>query len=512
MRLSPPGLVAFLMMIQLYLGLATAEMVFAGTLELTVKNEEGEVVPFRIHLKDAQGKAVPHPELPYHFDHFCVPGELNYDLTAGNYSFEIEKGPEYEQLSGEFSLPENGIKKLAFTIKRLINMNKRGWYSGDLHIHRPLEEAPLLLKTEELNIGPVISWWNERNVWKGKELPRETLQSLGENQWMDVMAGEDEREGGALLYFHRDAPLDIRSINREFPSSVQFLKRAAKHDQVHIDIEKPFWWDVPIWVMTDKIDTIGLANNHMCRASMYETEAWGFPRDTQNLPSPLGNGYWTQEIYYHLLNSGIRIPPSAGSASDVLPNPVGYNRVYVHVEGELTWDKWWEGLRAGRSFVTNGPHLEVTADGELPGHVFQVENEAIIKLAGTVTSRDEVDQIQWIRNGEVIRSDKAGSDPSQSLPEVEIKFEQSGWFLVRVLVKNDRTFRFASTAPFYVEVKNQPKYISKKSTLFFADWLGRRLERLKEHVKNNDQLQKILPDFEKARRFWIDRHQTAEFP
>ena len=39
------------------------------------------------------------------------------------------------------------------------------------------------------------------------------------------------------------------------------------------------------------------------------------------------DGYWTQDIYYALLNCGLRIPPSAGSASGVLPNPVGYNRV-----------------------------------------------------------------------------------------------------------------------------------------------------------------------------------------
>jgi hypothetical protein len=57
------------------------------------------------------------------------------------------------------------------------------------------------------------------------------------------------------------------------------------------------------------------------------TEAWGKPRDSQRLPGPLGNGYWSQELYYHILNAGIRLPPSAGSASGVLPNPVGYNRV-----------------------------------------------------------------------------------------------------------------------------------------------------------------------------------------
>src|SRR5262249_705740 len=82
---------------------------------------------------------------------------------------------------------------------------------------------------------------------------------------------------------------------------------------------------------TKQIDSIGLANNHMCRDRMYEDEAWGKPRIAERLPAPLGNGYWSQEIYYHVLNCGLRIPPSAGSASGVLPNPVGYDRVYVHV-------------------------------------------------------------------------------------------------------------------------------------------------------------------------------------
>ena len=41
----------------------------------------------------------------------------------------------------------------------------------------------------------------------------------------------------------------------------------------------------------------------------------------------------------------------------MLPNPVGYNRVYVHCGEELTWDKWWENLRRGQVVVTNGPLL-----------------------------------------------------------------------------------------------------------------------------------------------------------
>ena len=128
--------------------------------------------------------------------------------------------------------------------------------------------------------------------------------------------GEDEREGGALLYFGLRTPLDIETENREFPSPMQFVKDARQRSaDVWIDIEKPFWWDVPVWLASGQMNSIGVANNHMCRSQMYPSEAWGKPRDDQRLPPPLGNGFWTQEIYYHMLNSGLRIPPSAGSAS-----------------------------------------------------------------------------------------------------------------------------------------------------------------------------------------------------
>ena len=209
---------------------------------------------------------------------------------------------------------------------------------------------------------------------------------------------------------------------------------------------------MPIWLATGQVDSIGLANNHMCRAQMSETEAWGRPRDRERLPAPRGNGYWSQEIYYHILNSGLRLPPSAGSASGVLPNPVGYNRVYVHTE-KFTYEKWWEGLRAGRCFVTNGPLLRVEADGKRPGHVFTAAKgcDVSIEIKARLTSRDPIGFIEVVKDGKVERKvpfaewSKAGSLG-------ELRFDRSGWFLVRAVTDNPRTFRFASTAPFYVEI------------------------------------------------------------
>ena len=179
------------------------------------------------------------------------------------------------------------------------------------------------------------------------------------DRFYHLMAGEDEREGGALLYFNLDEPLPIAGSQRGISLAGEIPGAGPRRQPgVHVDVEKPFWWDMPVWVATGKVDSIGLANNHQHRDGMLDNEAWGKPRDTApSIRTPHGNGRWSQHIYYQLLNCGLRIPPSAGSASGVLPNPVGYNRVYVHCGEELTWDKWWENLRRGQVVVTNGPML-----------------------------------------------------------------------------------------------------------------------------------------------------------
>jgi hypothetical protein len=239
----------------------------------------------------------------------------------------------------------------------------------------------------------------------------------------------------------------------------------------------------------------------MCRDTMSENEAWGKPRLVERLPAPLGNGYWSQEIYYHLLNCGLRIPPSAGSASGVLPNPVGYNRVYVHLDGEFSYDKWWEGLRAGRSFVTNGPLLRVKADGKLPGHVFTAGRgkELDVELKAELAGRDKVRFLEIIKDGQVERKVSV-EELAKNGSLGKLRFTTSGWFLVRAIADNPKTFRFASTAPYYVEIGDTKQRISKASAQFFLDWTQERAKRVK--LENADQRREVLEHHTAAEKFW----------
>jgi hypothetical protein len=481
---------------------AAPQDVKPAKLEITVLNKAtSKPTPARIHLKDAAGKAVKSGNLPFWNDHFVCPGIAVVSVPAGKYTIEVERGPEYGLHADSITLAAGEEKKLSIELKRIAELPKEGWWPGELHVHRPVADIELLMRAEDLHIAPVITWWNNRNLWEKDPPPAEPLVKLLDNRYYHVMAGEDEREGGALLYFHLKRPLAITGSTREFPSPMKFVREARKTPGVWIDIEKPFWWDMPVWVASGQVDSIGLANNHMCRDKMYESEAWGKPRVVDRLPAPLGNGYWTQEIYYHLLNCGLRLPPSAGSASGVLPNPVGYNRVYVHVGKELSWEEWWEGLKAGRSFVSNGPLLRIRAGGELPGHVFTAEEwkEIAIEIKGELTTRDPIRFIEIIKDGEVERRVpydefvKTGSLGS-------LKSKTSGWFLIRAIADNPKTFRFASTAPFYLEVGASKRRVSRASAQFFLDWVKERQDR----VKLDDPMQRkeVLEPHLAAEKYW----------
>jgi hypothetical protein len=461
-----------------------------------------------VHLTDATGKPVRAGKLPFFRDHFVCPGAARLELAPGQYAYVVERGPEWESAAGSFTVTPAGEAKAVCSLRRLVDLGKEGWWAGDLHIHRPMEDLALLMEAEDLHIAPVITWWNDQNQWLNRTLPAAPLVRVGPQRFGHLLAGEDEREGGALLYFHLREPLALRGAGREYPSPMKFLAAARLQDGVWVDIEKPFWWDVPVWAASGQVDSVGLANNHMCRDRMYETEAWGKPRDALRLPPPRGNGFWTQEIYYHLLNCGLRIPPSAGSASGVLPNPVGYNRVYVHAGEQLDYDPWWAGLRAGRSFVSNGPLLRCRANGELPGHRFIGEAGKPLKLQlrALLTSRDPVSAFEIIRNGRVERSvPLAEWKATGSLGE--LVFEQSGWCLVRVVADEPKTFRFASTAPFYVEIGSVKRRISRGSARLFLEWAQERMGRIK--LENAVEREEVLSSHRAAEQFWREKLAAA---
>jgi hypothetical protein len=473
-----------------------------------VDSETKQPIAARMHLKDQRKRPVQPPDVPFWKDHFAVDGEITFKLKTGHYTFEIERGPEYRMFTGYFEIRDDAKDARTVELQRFADLAKAGWYSGDLHVHRPLKDIELLMRADDLYVCPVITWWRNKSRNVAPPKPLVGLTPFGQNRFFHGGAGEDEREGGALLYFNLEQPLELADATAEYPTPAKFLLDAKQQPGAHVDIEKPFWWDVPVWLASGRVDSIGLAHNHLWREGLLDNEAWGKPRDRTLYPPPAGIGRWSETIYHHLLNAGLRIPPSAGSASGVLPNPVGYNRVYVHCGEKMDYDQWFKNLRAGKVVVTNGPLMDVSVEGERPGHVFQCDpdTQREFEITLTLSTRERIEYLEIIQNGRPLHTIRLEEyrDSKGRLPKVP--FTESGWFLLRVVTNNQDTHRFASTGPFYVEFDYQPR-ISCESAQFFLDWVVERAHQIK--LADPAQRTDVLRYHRAARDFWQKRVESA---
>lgn len=472
-----------------------------GQLVVTVIDKDSrKPIPCRMHLKTAAGKPRKAEKAPFWHDHFAFPGTITLRLPKGNYVFELERGPEYVACSGHFTIEDFADDTKQIELRRFVDMAADGWWSGDLEVRRPVADIALLMQADDLHVASLITWWNDEAPTPATHLARDLLMAFDRNRYCHLMAGGHARAGATLLFFNLPAPLALANADPEYPPPGAYADQARRQAGAWIDLTRPYWWDLPALVAHRQIDSIQIAHSQICRSRTLPDESGGKPRDRLLFPGVSGNARWSQEIYFHLLNCGLRIPPTAGSGSGVAPNPVGYNRLYVHVDGPFRYEKWWENLRAGQVTVTNGPLLRPNVHGHLPGHVFRARhgNTLEFEIGLTLSTREPISYLELLKNGKVEHSIRFNEyATSGKLPKLQ--FQESGWFVVRAVTDLPSTYRFAMTGPYYVEFDDKPR-ISKRSAQFFLDWVHERARQLR--LDHADHQRELLAYHRQARDFW----------
>jgi hypothetical protein len=160
--------------------------------------------------------------------------------------------------------------------------------------------------------------------------------------------------------------------------------------------------------------------------------------------------------------------------------------------------------------VTNGPLLLVSANGELPGHLFSTSAAKPLKVAldVRVMSSTPIKSVELVRDGRVVAQGNYDAASGQAEFEPQT-FQQSGWFLVRALTNKTDTFRFASTGPYYVEAPGAPRRISRAAANFFLTWVNERLDQLEKADNSSPELAELIARHRAARTFWERRIQSA---
>jgi hypothetical protein len=156
--------------------------------------------------------------------------------------------------------------------------------------------------------------------------------------------------------------------------------------------------------------------------------------------------------YYRLLNCDFRLPASSGTDWWIYD----HNRVFVKVEGDFTYDSWIAGLRAGRTFVSNGPLLELSVNDKGPGQSF--ETSGILRVSAKAVSRLPFERLEIVCNGVVV-ADQSAVDQREARLEREVVASAGGWVAARVS-GGSKTHAgypvFAHTSPIYFKIPGTP--------------------------------------------------------
>ena len=211
---------------------------------------------------------------------------------------------------------------------------------------------------------------------------------------------------------------------------------------------------------------------HRCRAR----QAY---RDAFNLFDP----FWLDpeyDLWYKLLNCGISLPASTGTDWFVCSN----NRVYVHTEKEFSYESWIDGMKKGRTFITNGPVIDMTVNDAPIGATLPMDGGGILEAEATFQSHYPVDAVEIIVDGRVVHRETAAGggfdsgDAFSGSVRCQAVAERDGWVAARLWGHSRDSFNqslYAHTSPTWFSC-GRPSGNRPDSARFFLDSIDESLK------------------------------------
>jgi hypothetical protein len=371
---------------------------------LNVRDENGAPSMAAFTIRDSLGRLYPNPSKRLAPDFFFQPQVYRSDgetilLPEGHYTVLCSMGPEYHAQTKQVAVTGTGPNEVSFALQRWIDPSKSGWYSGDHHVHaagcshyqdpsegvRP-EDMIRQVMGEKLNVASVLNWgpcyYYQKQFFTGKDDP---LSKPDELMHYDLeISGFPSSYAGHLVL--------LGLINQNYPECSRIeqwptwdlpVLRWAKGQGAVVGFAHSGWGleskasDLPNYEIP-AFDSIG-ANEYIVDVTYPDAVDFISAGDT---PYP-----WELNIWYHTLNVGFRTRISGETDFPCITDSrVGLGRVYAKVDGPLSYRKWVDALRAGRSYVSDGrSHL---MDFSVAGiEVGTSSSEVKLTRAGTVHAR-----------------------------------------------------------------------------------------------------------------------------
>lgn len=362
-------------------------------------------------------------------------GHYDLRLEQGDYVLEFTKGYEFMPSAIEVSI-ENRLRQRqdAVKLERGVDLPLLGWYGGDLHQHSSYEEAQQdVVEIFVSNLANGLNWGalTDHNTLAGLtewaragEVTKNAADSLVTIPGLEVTTDRGHiivlEPGHLINHSTNDGTADIERIIAE-----------AKADGSTIQLNHPFLTE-PMgfkdWQLHEQFDLLEIWNGKA---------------------APIGgtNGA-SKESWYELLNSGVYIPATADSDNHDLGGGYiwehgtsksnsewmtrglfsGDPRTYVHTSAGASPGSIVAALKAGNSFLTNGPLLLFSLNGAGPGNSVAVPS-GVASLSLKAFDRRGLERASLIENGVVIK-EFALEGINEDITSIDIPVKAGSWYLV----------------------------------------------------------------------------------
>ncbi len=482
-----------------------------GTLRLATRDKDSkQPLVARVSLQ-AGGKFFAPPGALHRMlrsvSHFYCDQSAELIVPAGKYRLRAFRGPEYKVAYRDIDVEPGQTSELTVGLTRWIHAAKAGFFSGENHIHA--------------NYG-YGQWYNT---------PRTMLQQCaGEDlNVCNFMVANSDTDGVFDRAFFRGRPDPLSTAetilywNQEFRSTLWGHMTLVNLKQVVEPVFTGFKdttnpWDIP-------------TNADVADRTHWQKGLVNYTHPAQNADDPFQNPYAAKglpvdvalgkidtldinhayvgavPIWHRLMNCGFRVPATAGT--DCFLNRIfsalpGGDRVYVRVDGPLNYEKWIEGMRAGRSFVSNGPMLEFTLGKHELGEAVKLDVAGKMKVRAKATSQFPLAKLELIYNGKVVATGKMPADELSATIDLDVSLERSGWLAVRATgpghPDSPVAALYAHSNPIYVELAGaRPR--SKADAQFFLAWIDKLAleQRSRDRIPNEELRRHVLDQLDAAR-------------
>ena len=477
-RISRFLLVALVTIGEADLGAATYSA--SNRLEARIADAEtGLPLAARVAITNTDGNFIEvegvHPHVEYLGKRWCyVDGNFAATIPNSGAGIEIRRGFETRPLldmipKGEGS---NTIRK-DFRLRRWSDLSQKGCFNGDFHAHLPVpREAHWQMRAEDLNALNLLHMADKDYALPTNEHFSGRLDS-NSTPGNEICVGQEIRDfqmGHLTL-------VNLTNLVHGYPDmggGLEYWKFRPHWDlvpamrQARAQGGIVFWSHVcslpgeelPIGIALGLVDGIELITWNDPTQFPNHWEPWEWSGMSQ-AKFPVMRAL---DLYYQFLNAGFRLPVAAGTDKFGEEIPLGSNRTFARTDEPVNYAAWISAVKAGRSFVSNGPILEFAADGHAAGDVIDFHGIKQIKARVTAQSILPFNTLEIVCNGAIVGHrtvpvySNAPVDGVYSMTiEATVKLERSGWLAARVVDHPDlrkpilprNLTVFAHTSPIY---------------------------------------------------------------